>query len=134
MVDNRSSSGLDSARFTFYRKNFTKAKGCISEVNELADAASLLCEACAQAVDGTADIEQVRALFYMLCSILKVMSHVKNLKTSLAQLKTTASIKFAGSTAEHYDLLDDLQQATNTTLAAIKDLSTKVDILLMFLH
>ena len=44
---------------TFYRKNFTRAKGCINEVNELADATALLCESCGKAVAGESDIEQV---------------------------------------------------------------------------
>jgi ATP-dependent protease HslVU (ClpYQ) peptidase subunit len=54
------------------------------------------------------------------------LSHVKNLKTSVTQLKTTAGVKFAGSTAEQYTLLDDLQSAASDSFQMLKELSAKV--------
>jgi hypothetical protein len=53
------SSSAETAKITYYRKTFTKARGCINEVNELADATALLTDSCARAVAGDSDIEQV---------------------------------------------------------------------------
>ena len=49
-----------AAAKVFYRKSYTRAKGCITEVNEVADAVLQLCEACSRGADGEVDIEQVR--------------------------------------------------------------------------
>ena len=77
MVDSLGAADSSSSRNTFYRKNFTKAKGCINKVNELADAATLLCEECALAVAGEADIEQV-----VMCDMFGVLSFRRSCRTS----------------------------------------------------
>jgi hypothetical protein len=81
MVDSLSAADSTSSRNTFYRKNFTKARGCINEVNELADAAALLCEACAHAVAGEADIEQVD-LSFERCFALRAYRSCRTSRTS----------------------------------------------------
>lgn len=114
LADRMTSSSAETAKITYYRKTFTKARGCINEVNELADATALLTDSCARAVAGDSDIEQV-------------MSNVKNLKTSITQLLTETKVKFTSQSQDHYEIFDDLQQQGSESFKMIKELSTKCD-------
>ena len=62
VADSLIEADAKAAKATFYRKNFSKAKGCINEIHEIVDATSLLFESTTKAVSGEADIEQVRLM------------------------------------------------------------------------
>ena len=49
-----------SAKLTFYRRNYSRAKGIINEVREVADSVTGLAESSEMAVAGSNDVEQVR--------------------------------------------------------------------------
>ncbi len=88
MVDSLGTADSSSSRNTFYRKNFTKAKGCINEVNELADAATLLCEECALAVAGEADIEQVGNVCCVVHAVTRFLRSCRTSRTSRPALRS----------------------------------------------
>jgi hypothetical protein len=52
-----------TAKQTFYRKNFSRAKGIINEVREISDSVSGLADACGFVAEGTQDLEQVSRLY-----------------------------------------------------------------------
>lgn len=76
-------SGGDTAadaKRTFYRKSYARARGIVSQVQEVADAIFLLSDSCSQATEGADDVE-------------KVQSHVGNLRGAVARLQTQAEVK-----------------------------------------
>ena len=76
VADSLIEADAKAAKATFYRKNFSKAKGCINEIHEIVDATSLLFESTTKAVSGEADIEQVRLMSQspLLCLSMRCRS------------------------------------------------------------
>eukprot|EP00042_Codosiga_hollandica_P058295 m.876191 g.876191 ORF g.876191 m.876191 type:complete len:941 (-) comp59819_c0_seq1:104-2926(-) len=98
LIERSSDSDSKAAAKSFYRKNFTRAKGCINEVCEVADAASQLSDTCHKASLGDADIEQV-------------MSHSGNLRAAISQLKSSVTVKIGQPTHSHIQLFEGLDTA-----------------------
>lgn len=81
LVDKVSAADAADAKRTFYHKNYSRARGIVSQVQEVADAISFLCDACNQAAEGADDVEKVR-------------SNVGNLRAAMARLLTASDVKF----------------------------------------
>jgi len=114
-----SSEGNTRAKLTFYRKSFTRAKGIINEVREVADAINGLVGCTRRAVDGTDDVAQV-------------MSHAKTLRAAIARLTTGADTKLSGgkgsqATLAMTDLSERLRTACNDVKRASKQLTAECE-------
>lgn len=54
-----SQDSRENAKRTFYRRNYARAKGIISQVQGVTDAISWLTDSCAMATTGSDDIQKV---------------------------------------------------------------------------
>lgn len=104
------------AKMTFYRKSFSRAKGIINEIREVADAINGLVAGCKGAVNGSDGVEQV-------------MSHAKTLRAALARLTSGADTKLVGAhaTADHRALSAKLRNACNAVTLSSKQLTAECE-------
>ena len=100
------------AKRTFYRKNYARTRGIVTQVQEVADAIFLLSDSCAQATEGSDDVEKVR-------------SHVGNLRGTIARLLTQAEVKMH-SVLEQHARGDQLHEAAGNVKKSAHDLEARV--------
>ena len=100
------------AKRTFYRKNYARTRGIVTQVQEVADAIFLLSDSCAQATEGSDDVE-------------KIQSHVGNLRGTIARLLTQADVKMH-SVLDRNARGDQLHEAAGNVKKSAHNLEAKV--------
>jgi hypothetical protein len=98
------------AKQIFYRKTFSRAKGIINEVRDVADAVTSLSSTCNSAAEGNEGCEEV-------------MAHASNVRQTIARLISGAETKLDQGTMEHKQLSASLRDACSEVVRASKQLT-----------